>query len=641
MRSRYHTPYKVVSTSASGLWLWQLGFKLRPTFESHTGSPVLFSFLCLLKQAQVRTCRFIGKLRGMHSWWLRRSRKPKNNSSESDPRGPQGNPRSHAFKFPTKDKVQKKNQLMDPLRKSKVSGVDLSPNALSGFDSDGPSERIDLPLPRPFVSSNYSVVTENGSASVSSVSSSDSVDDQRPFDIQRSRSPGPATRGPTSPRSPHTKYPTMNLESPVWRQEDSRCPCPLPLPPGSPTSPSSVLSPRTLVPESPNSKLLKWKRGKLLGHGTFGNVYVGFNSETGQMSAIKEVRVASDDRSFKESLKQLNQEINLLSQLSHPNIVQYYGSEMDEENLYVFLEYMSGGSIHRLLQEYGPLKEPVIQIYTRQILSGLAYLHGKSVVHRDIKGANILVGTNSEIKLVDFGMAKHITSFASVLSFKGSPYWIAPEVVMNTKGYSFAVDIWSLGCTILEMATSKPPWSQYEGVAAIFKIGNSKEIPEIPDHLSRNAKSFIRLCLQRNPQARPTASQLLDHPFIRAIDGTRTPQAPDLHSHRQPIGGPADLSHETDPKAMSSRALLSPRESFPAITSLPVSRCSSPLRQSDATYGSCIPSPPHPYSPAGQDGLSNSKNGYFHYLISPKRRHSFDPPFQSQNPVASPRSRII
>ncbi|VFQ92375.1 unnamed protein product [Cuscuta campestris] len=224
-------------------------------------------------------------------------------------------------------------------------------------------------------------------------------------------------------------------------------------------------------------------------------VYLGFSSENGQICAIKEVKVVADDRTSKECLKQLNREITLLSQFSHPNIVRYYGSELGEETLSVYLEYVSGGSIHKLLQDYGSFKEAVIQNYARQILSGLAYLHARNTVHRDIKGANILVYPNSEIKLADFGMAKHL--------------------VMNTNGYSLAVDIWSLGCTVLEMATSMPPWSQYEGVAAIFKIGNSKDMPDIPDHLSTEAKSFVRLCLQRDPSARPTASQLLEHPFVK------------------------------------------------------------------------------------------------------------------------------
>ncbi|CAA6663867.1 unnamed protein product [Spirodela intermedia] len=310
----------------------------------------------------------------------------------------------------------------------------------------------------------------------------------------RPRSPTNGSRGyniSTSPRHP-TVF-SINPGSPTGYRDDLKSSHPLPLPPGSPTSSSS--SSRALQP--------KWKKGRLLGKGTFGHVFLGFNSEGGQMCAIKEVKVISDDKDSKESLKQLSQEISLLSQLSHPNIVQYYGSELDEDTLSVYLEYVSGGSIYKLLREYGPFSEPVIRSYAAQILSGLAYLHGRDTVHRDIKGANILVDPNGVVKLADFGMAKHISSHNSIHSFKGSPYWMAPEVIMTTSGYNLSVDIWSFGCTIIEMVTSKPPWCQYEGVAAIFKIVNSKDIPEIPSHLSREGKDFLRLCLQRDPSARP------------------------------------------------------------------------------------------------------------------------------------------
>ncbi|KAL5993013.1 hypothetical protein ACLOJK_013933 [Asimina triloba] len=341
----------------------------------------------------------------------------------------------------------------------------------------------------------------------------------------RSRSPAPVSRGHTRSPSPlHPQARSFSPESSMDKLEDDRNERhPLPLPPSSPTSPSSHALRTSGASENVQAQILrsKWKKGgKLLGRGTFGHVYVGFNSENGQMCAIKEVRVISDDRNSKESLRQLNQlspydlevtgssrgnnlllrkEITMLSQLSHLNIVQYYGSELTDDTLSVYLEYVSGGSIHKLLQEYGPFKEPVIQSYTAQILSGLAYLHAKNTVHRK----------------PEFVLLKQIKSCTSVLSFKGSPYWMAPEVIMNFSGYNLAVDIWSLGCTIIEMATSKPPWSQYEGVAAIFKIGNSKEIPEIPDYLSEDGKKFLRLCLQRDPSARPTAAQLLEHPFVR------------------------------------------------------------------------------------------------------------------------------
>ncbi|KAJ0910220.1 putative mitogen-activated protein kinase kinase kinase STE-STE11 family [Helianthus annuus] len=139
-------------------------------------------------------------------------------------------------------------------------------------------------------------------------------------------------------------------------------------------------------------------------------------------------------------------------------------------------------------------------------------------IGEDIKGANILVDPNGRVKLADFGMAKHISGPSCPLSFKGSPYWMAPEVINNnSSGCNLAVDIWSLGCTVIEMATSKPPWSRYEGVAALFKVGNSKELPTIPDHLSDDGKDFILQCLQRTPSHRPTATQLLDHPFVKSI----------------------------------------------------------------------------------------------------------------------------
>ncbi|CAL8127432.1 unnamed protein product [Prunus armeniaca] len=349
-----------------------------------------------------------------------------------------------------------------------------------------------------------------------------------PVPSPRMTSPGPGSRihsgavTPIHPRAGGTPNETQTSWADDGKQQSHR----LPLPPvtisnASPfshsnsaaTSPSVPRSPgRAENPASPGSR---WKKGKLLGRGTFGHVYVGFNSESGEMCAMKEVTLFSDDAKSKESAKQLMQEITLLSRLRHPNIVQYYGSESVGDRLYIYLEYVSGGSIYKLLQEYGQFGDLAIRSYTQQILSGLAYLHAKNTVHRDIKGANILVDPNGRVKLADFGMAKHITGQSCPLSFKGSPYWMAPEVIKNSSGCNLAVDIWSLGCTVLEMATTKPPWSQYEGVAAMFKIGNSRELPAIPDHLLDDGKDFIRQCLQRNPLHRPTAAQLLEHPFVK------------------------------------------------------------------------------------------------------------------------------
>lgn len=389
------------------------------------------------------------------------------------------------------------------------------------------------------------------------------------------------------------------------------------------------------------------------------------------MCAIKEVKVIADDSNSKECLRQLNQEMLLLNQLSHPNIVQYYGSELSSETLSVYLEFVSGGSIHKLLQEYGPFGEAVLRSYTAQILSGLAYLHGRNTVHRDIKGANILVDPNGDIKLADFGMAKHISAYTSIKSFKGSPYWMAPEVIMNTNGYSLSVDIWSLGCTILEMATARPPWSQYEGVAAIFKIGNSKDIPDIPDHLSSEAKSFLKLCLQRDPAARPTAAQLIEHPWVKDQASAR--------SSRSGSGSGSGITRDMFPTStdgskasvktsielssyrslsplrdtnLRMRNLAVPASSIPSIStrrasaiassvrmnmSLPVSPCTSPLRQYRQSNRSCLPSPPHPAYSAGAANYSPINNVLYptrpsNYLTDPwletprQKTQTFDSP---------------
>ncbi|KAJ7969914.1 Mitogen-activated protein kinase kinase kinase [Quillaja saponaria] len=350
-----------------------------------------------------------------------------------------------------------------------------------------------------------------------------------PVPSPRMTSPGPSSRIHSGAVTPiHPRAGGMPNELQAGLDDGKQQSHWLPLPPVTISNPlpfshsnSAATSPS--VPRSPGradnttSPGSRWKKGKLLGRGTFGHVYVGFNSESGEMCAMKEVTLFSDDAKSKESAKQLMQEIALLSRLRHPNIVQYYGSEAVDDKLYIYLEYVSGGSLYKLLQDYGQLGEPVIRSYTQQILSGLAYLHAKNTVHRDIKGANILVDPNGRVKLADFGMAKHMTGQSCPLSFKGSPYWMAPEIIKNLNGCNLLVDIWSLGCTVLEMATTKPPWNQYEGVAAMFKIGNSKELPVIPDHLSGEGKHFVRKCLQRNPLHRPTAAELLDHPFVKRV----------------------------------------------------------------------------------------------------------------------------
>ncbi|XP_039115493.1 mitogen-activated protein kinase kinase kinase 1-like [Dioscorea cayenensis subsp. rotundata] len=276
-----------------------------------------------------------------------------------------------------------------------------------------------------------------------------------------------------------------------------------------------VISPNGRFKRSINS----WMRGRLLGSGSFGTVYEGINDD-GFFFAVKEISLLDQRSNANQCIIELEQEITFLSQFEHDNIVQYFGSDKEEAKLYIFLELVSQGSLASLYQR-NHLPDSQVSTYTRQILSGLKYLHDRNVVHRDIKCANILVSSNGSVKLADFGLAKEITKLNVLKSCKGSVYWMAPEVVNPKSSYGTAADIWSLGCTVLEMLTRQVPYPNLEWPQAFFKIGRGEK-PPIPNILSRDARDFILKCVQFNPEDRPTASELMEHPFIKTSASTST-----------------------------------------------------------------------------------------------------------------------
>ncbi|KAG2724520.1 hypothetical protein I3843_01G020400 [Carya illinoinensis] len=342
--------------------------------------------------------------------------------------------------------------------------------------------------------------------------------DTSPHHSPRARSPLQNTKSPSVPTSP--------LHSTARRESNGTVNVhPLPLPPGAANSSSSVPTPQPIsTPPISKSESVprnsQWQKGKLIGRGTFGSVYVATHRETGALCAMKEVELCPDDPKSAECIKQLQQEIKVLSQRKHLNIVQYYGSEIVEDRFYIYLEYVHPGSINKYVREHcGAMTESVVRNFTRHILTGLAYLHSTKTIHRDIKGANLLVDQFGVVKLADFGMAKHLTGQAADLSLKGSPYWMAPELMQavmqkdSSSDLALAVDIWSLGCTIIEMLTGKPPWSEFEGAAAMFKV--LRDTPPIPETLSSEGKDFLRCCFQRNPAERPSAAWLLEHRFLK------------------------------------------------------------------------------------------------------------------------------
>ncbi|KAL3525720.1 hypothetical protein ACH5RR_014092 [Cinchona calisaya] len=344
------------------------------------------------------------------------------------------------------------------------------------------------------------------------------------------------SKSPNGPASPLSNK--LYTETSVARRDSNAQASvhPLPLPPVA-----AMPSQPTLIPQlTPKLDIVpiknQWQKGKLIGRGTFGSVYVASNKETGALCAMKEVEMLPDDPKSAECIRQLEQEIKVLSHLKHPNIVQYYGSEIVGDRFYIYLEYVHPGSINKFIHDHcGAITESVVRNFTRHILCGLAYLHSTKTIHRDIKGANLLVDAYGVVKLADFGMAKHLNGHSANLSLKGSPYWMAPELLQcvmkqdSNTDLALAIDIWSLGCTVIEMLNGKPPWSEYEGAAAMFKV--LKETPPIPENLSAEGKDFLRCCFRRNPAERASAGKLLEHCFVR------NSHPPDVLSCTLSLGG--------------------------------------------------------------------------------------------------------
>ncbi|KAJ5887946.1 hypothetical protein N7495_007987 [Penicillium taxi] len=268
-------------------------------------------------------------------------------------------------------------------------------------------------------------------------------------------------------------------------------------------------------------------RGQLIGKGTFGRVYLGMNADNGEVLAVKQVeinpRIAGTDRDrIKEMVAALDIEIDTMQHLEHPNIVQYLGCERGELSISIYLEYISGGSVGSCLRKHGKFQESVVQSLTHQTLGGLAYLHDMGILHRDLKADNILLDVDGTCKISDFGISKKtddIYGNDSSNSMQGSVFWMAPEVIQSQgQGYSAKVDIWSLGCVVLEMFAGRRPWSKEEAIGAIFKLGSLGQAPPIPEDVSMNispaALAFMWDCFTVNSAERPTAGTLLTrHPF--------------------------------------------------------------------------------------------------------------------------------
>jgi len=256
--------------------------------------------------------------------------------------------------------------------------------------------------------------------------------------------------------------------------------------------------------------------GGRIGRGAFAQVYKAWWSEANFFVAIKAFDTSAMSQ---ETVDSVLTEVVLLGKMKHPHILRVLGYHRAEPNLYLMLEYAENGSLLKIIKDHGALSEQNAAVFTRQVLQALVYLHARGVIHRDLKAANILLNRRGDVKLADFGVAAVMSDTDKHFTIVGSPYWMAPEIIQAT-GHSTLSDIWSLGCTVIELLTGEPPFFGLNPMTAMFKIVQSAA--PIPPGLSPTMKAFLEKCFRKDPELRPPASDLLNDPLFQRPDVPET-----------------------------------------------------------------------------------------------------------------------
>jgi serine/threonine protein kinase len=258
-----------------------------------------------------------------------------------------------------------------------------------------------------------------------------------------------------------------------------------------------------------------YQLGVKLGRGAFGSVYEGLDTTTGRTVAIKTISLDKAGG----ALAGVQQEIDLMKGLNHEHIIQYIDSYSTQEFLYIAMEFADGGSLMHVQKRFGnPFSERLVATYLYQVLQGLAYLHSQSIIHRDIKAANILLHANVA-KLADFGISiKFDDAKRADQNMEFSAYWSAPEVV-TMDPINELCDVWSIGITAIELFAGHPPYFDLAPIPAAFRITRAAQ-PTFPEGASPEFQDFLDCCLKRDPPFRKSAAQLLQHRFIRKHAGT-------------------------------------------------------------------------------------------------------------------------
>lgn len=266
-----------------------------------------------------------------------------------------------------------------------------------------------------------------------------------------------------------------------------------------------------------------WQRGTKIGQGRFGKVYTAVNNDTGELMAVKEIALQRNDA---HAMQKVADELKIMEGISHRNLVKYFGLEVHKEEMLIFMEFCAEGTLESLVATTKDgLPELLIRRYTYQLLNGIQMLHSHGIVHRDIKTANIFLTDGGNcLKIGDFGCAaklkSHVTVAGELHGFYGTQAYMAPEMFVSSKveGHGRAVDIWSVGCVVVEMASGQRPWAEFDAnLQIMYKVGNG-ERPIVPDDLIEEGHDFLSKCFEYYPRDRATVVELLDHSFVKAGD---------------------------------------------------------------------------------------------------------------------------
>lgn len=344
-------------------------------------------------------------------------------------------------------------------------------------------------------------------------------------------------------------------------------------------------------------RIENYQLGEKLGKGAFGVVYKGLHVVTGQFVAVKRIsRDKCDNRT-------LQKEVDFLKNCEHKNIVRYIDLLVSTNHLNLVLEFVDSGSLAQILAGYGFFPEQLAAIYVKQILEGLHYLHTSNVIHRDIKGSNLLITKEGVVKLADFGIATSTTEFNRSSLAEGSPFWMAPEII-ELKTPTTASDIWSLGCTIIELLTGFPPYFDATPFTAMYKMVHDAH-PPLPEEMTPELESFLKDCFQKDPNMRPSAADLIRHPWIlRYVSDKSDFKVEDMRNTVKRY----TLSKESG-RQLASIDWDSPHPpSISVSTSTPSSPHSSPTSPSSHPISSSAPVTPHGSPESPSPSSSNGKH---------------------------------